>query len=78
MKLFNWHIHTYSVVDSKGYQYCTICNKAKLVGTPKCNHSWEILEKINVIGHNSVDINAIIYVQQCTLCGEINQHKVKD
>jgi len=77
MKLFNWHIHIYGIVDSKGYQYCTICNKARLVGIPKCNHSWEIFEKINVKGYTG-NIETIIYVRRCALCGEIYHYKVKD
>ena len=72
MSLF--HTHKYGEIDSNGYQYCTICNKAIFIATPKCNHVWEDIEKI---GHsNRFNPNGYFkftYIQRCRKCGELSQ-----
>ena len=69
-----FHKCIYGPVDSKGYQYCKVCNKAKLIGLPKCIHNWDTIEKI---GHSTVynrnGYYKFTYIQQCTECGELNK-----
>jgi hypothetical protein len=48
--------HNYGEVDSKGFQSCKGCGKARFVGSPVHEHMWEV--------YNDTQ-------QKCFICGEI-------
>ena len=62
---------SWSDVDNKGHQYCKVCNKA--VNVP-CNHTWEVLEKHNIVttawivAKNRCNYQ---YISKCIHCGEL-------
>ena len=75
MYLFKKCHHNYDKVDARGYQYCTICGKAELIGVSPCNHVWKtnsVLSSENIYTRNT---SYYIYIQQCTKCGTLQQFK---
>lgn len=64
--------HKYGTVQPDGYQYCTKCGKAVIVG---CSHKWYEIKSINVFTVNSKPEYQII-VSRCRKCGEIKQDRI--
>ena len=69
-------------VDDKGYQYCKICGSARHVKREEepCSHKWHNVEAresrvFNIYSGNR-NVADIIYVLQCTKCGEMKNHKL--
>lgn len=68
--------HNFGEVDNKGYQYCTLCGKANLVGIPKCVHKFETIDIIKVKNTFTNYTIKTIYVLQCNNCGRIKEKEI--
>lgn len=72
--MFGFCSHKWGEIKD-GYQYCTKCNKARVV---PCVHNWNILEKsdIKIRNRNTGEWNTQgrSFISKCAICGEI-KHK---
>lgn len=67
--------HKFGKIED-GYQYCTKCGKAKAAPFRECEHKWEIINQFSIqITDNWT--NGILYICQCTKCGDIKKNKIK-
>lgn len=66
--MFLWRNHKWRGVNSKGYQYCETCNKARFVGLPSCQHKWK---KVDHISQERMGrIVKLIDILECEHCGD--------
>jgi len=65
-------IHKYGEIKG-GYQYCVKCNKAIAAPPKQCTHHWELIGKGEIKAVFSNETNQIVYVQRCTICGELKK-----
>lgn len=52
-----------------GYQYCTKCNKARII---KCSHTLKTIRTYNIFNRRD-ELVGEGYVLQCTKCGVIEK-----
>jgi len=61
--------HKYGEVKGR-YQYCEKCGKAIIA---PCLHKWVKIDKIESSYLVAGNVNEIIYVNRCSLCGVIEK-----
>lgn len=67
--------HKYTRVCEDGYQYCTICGKAKV---PPCIHQWKEKTGMDINARNGNEKWNIgrVYLYECTECKDTKQSKL--
>ena len=73
-----FHSCKYDVVQEDGFQYCKVCGKAIRPKQQSCQHIWKdkhTMETFIGVGFDD-RMSGIVYVQQCTKCGEIKRTKI--
>jgi len=69
-----WHFHKWGKVKD-GYQYCTICGKARAAPVRKCDHVWETIDTERVVMHIPGTWEripkGINYHLRCKKCGDM-------
>jgi len=75
-----WHFHKWGKVED-GYQYCTVCGKARPVPVQACEHVWETISKEHIVQYGSFGKfpKGINYHLRCKKCGMVSFHEsIKD
>lgn len=67
--------HKWLPVDFMGYQHCSKCGIAEVVGKP-CNHKWEVYEYSDLNSRGRLIGRA--YILKCSNCGELKNHFVSN